>query len=236
MCPPTGPINLGDAPVMTHRNDVGRGGPQTRPRHSQQRGPLLGGVGHSAPDLLRRVLPGAAHLGTTPGGVVESVYPFRLMPSPPRTGHGVEEQKLTIATPEPRASVDAAIAIPSRRAPVEDRRPRTPPGDDELAGEGDGDGSVPGRAARDDPATRAPLDDGLRLATGGGAAKRPAAVHHRDRRTGHPLHPRPFRTRGRVADHRESRLAGSIIEQLKIIDRLSDPTAMAAAPAMPSMS
>ena len=40
-----------------------------------------------------------------------------------------------------------------------------------------------------------------------GEAERPAAVHHRDRRAGHPLHPRSFEARGRVAAHRQPRLA-----------------------------
>ncbi len=42
-------------PVMTNCNDVGRGGPQTCPRYSQRRSPLLGGVGPSAPAILPRV-------------------------------------------------------------------------------------------------------------------------------------------------------------------------------------
>ena len=36
--------------------------------------------------------------------------------------------------------------------------------------------------------------DGLRLAQSGGPAQRLAPVHHRDRRLGYSLHPRPFAT------------------------------------------
>ena len=38
-------------------------------------------------------------------------------------------------------------------------------------------------------------------------AERAAAVHHRDRRARHPLHPRPLAARGRVAARRQSRMA-----------------------------
>ena len=65
----------------------------------------------------------------------------------------------------------------------------------------------PGRAARDDPGARALLGDGLRLAQVRGEAERPAAVHDRDRRAGHPLHPRPLEARRRVAAHRHARMA-----------------------------
>ena len=40
-----------------------------------------------------------------------------------------------------------------------------------------------------------------------GAAERPAAVHHRDRRAGHPLHPRSLEARERAAAHRHARMA-----------------------------
>ena len=54
--------------------------------------------------------------------------------------------------------------------------------------------AIAGRAARDDPETRAPLGDRLRLAQGRGAPQRPAAVHHRDRWTRHSFHSRSFQT------------------------------------------
>ena len=41
-----------------------------------------------------------------------------------------------------------------------------------------------------------------------GEAERPAAVHHRDRRARHPLHPRALEARERAAGHRHARLAG----------------------------
>ena len=43
-------------------------------------------------------------------------------------------------------------------------------------------------------AARALLGDRLRLAQVRGETERPAAVHHRDRRAGHPFHSRPFET------------------------------------------
>src|SRR5579859_5422011 len=49
--------------------------------------------------------------------------------------------------------------------------------------------------------------DGLRLAQGRSETERPAAVHHRDRRAGHPLHPCPLEARERAAAHRHPRLA-----------------------------
>ena len=41
-----------------------------------------------------------------------------------------------------------------------------------------------------------------------GPAQRPAAVHHRDRRARHPLHPCPLEARQCPADHRHPWLAG----------------------------
>ena len=41
-----------------------------------------------------------------------------------------------------------------------------------------------------------------------GEAERPAAVHDRDRRAGHPLHPRPLQASECPADDRHARLAG----------------------------
>ena len=55
---------------------------------------------------------------------------------------------------------------------------------------------------------RSLLGDRLRLAQVRGAAERRPELHHRDRRTGHPLHPRPLEARGRAADRRLPRLAG----------------------------
>ena len=57
---------------------------------------------------------------------------------------------------------------------------------------GNGHGPLARRAARDDPETRALLGDRIRLAQGRGAAQRRTEFHHRNRRAGHPLHPRPL--------------------------------------------
>ena len=74
--------------------------------------------------------------------------------------------------------------------------------------------------------TRALLGDRLRLAQVRGEAERPAAVHDRDRRAGHSFHSRSFETCTNalplIVTHG---WPGSIIEQLKIIDPLTNPTA-----------
>ena len=66
---------------------------------------------------------------------------------------------------------------------------------------------VAGRAAGDDPGARPLLGGRLRLARVRGEAERAAAVHDRDRRGGHPLHPREVAARGRVAADHDARLA-----------------------------
>ena len=67
--------------------------------------------------------------------------------------------------------------------------------------------SVAGRAAGDDAGARALLGDRVRLARVRGEAERAAAVHDRDRRGGHPLHPREVAARERAAADHDARLA-----------------------------
>ena len=76
-----------------------------------------------------------------------------------------------------------------------------------VAREGDRRRPVAGRAASGDAGTRAPLGHRVRLARVRGQAERPAAVHDRDRRARHSFHPRPLAARGRVAAHRQPRVA-----------------------------
>ena len=64
-----------------------------------------------------------------------------------------------------------------------------------------------GRAAGDDAGARPLLDDRARLAQGRGDAERAPAVHDRDRRGGHPLHPRQVAARERAAADHDARLA-----------------------------
>ena len=64
-----------------------------------------------------------------------------------------------------------------------------------------------GRATRHDEGAGALLDDRIRLRAPRGATERAAAVHDRDRRRGHPLHPRALAARGRVAAGHDARLA-----------------------------
>ena len=82
-----------------------------------------------------------------------------------------------------------------------------------------------GRAARDDSEARPLLGDGVRLAQGRGETELLPALHHRNRWAGHPFHPCAIEARECPAAHRQPRLAGSVIEQLKIIEPLTDPTA-----------
>ena len=108
------------------------------------------------------------------------------------------------------STVETAIddpPLPRRRSGRGAGRPASTHRGHALAREGDRRRSVAGRAARDDPGARALLGDGLRLAQVRGEAERPAAVHHRDRRAGHPLHPRSLEARRRAAAHRQSRMA-----------------------------
>jgi pimeloyl-ACP methyl ester carboxylesterase len=110
------------------------------------------------------------------------------------------------------------------------RRPPPAHRGDTVARQGNGHGCIARRAARDDAEARALLGDGLRLAQVRGEAERPAAVHHRkiDGLDIHFIH---------VRSKHENALPvivthgwpGSIIEQMKIIDPLTNPTAMAGA-------
>ena len=66
---------------------------------------------------------------------------------------------------------------------------------------------IAGRTARDDAQAR-PIT-GRRTTTGAGSrpGSTPSPIHDRDRRTGHPLHPRSLEARKRAAAHRHPRLA-----------------------------
>ncbi len=68
-------------------------------------------------------------------------------------------------------------------------------------------GSVAGRTAGDPAGARALLGERLRLRQSRGRAQRAAAVHDRDRRRGHPLHPRAVAARERAAADHDPRLA-----------------------------
>ncbi len=78
---------------------------------------------------------------------------------------------------------------------------------DALAHQGARRRSVAGRAVGDDAGARPLLDDRLRLAPVRGETERAAAVHDRDRRRGHPLHPREVAARERVAADHDARVA-----------------------------
>ena len=95
-----------------------------------------------------------------------------------------------------------------------------------MARQGNGRRSVAGRAAGRAAGARSLLGRRLRLAQGRSEAERPAAVHDEHRRGGHPLHPRPFASsRMRLPLIVTHGWPGSVIEQLKIIGPLTDPTA-----------
>ena len=59
----------------------------------------------------------------------------------------------------------------------------------------------------------------------GGEAERLAAVHDRDRRARHPLHPRQVAARGRAAADHHARLARLDRRDAELIGPLTDPTA-----------
>jgi hypothetical protein len=98
--------------------------------------------------------------------------------------------------------------VPGERAATGPGRSPQAPGGDEVAATGDGPGPSSGRPAGRDALTGPALADQVRLAQAGGAAERPAPVHHHDRRPGHPLPARALETRRRAADDHHARLAG----------------------------
>ena len=98
-------------------------------------------------------------------------------------------------------------SLPGRHARRSDRRPSAAHRRDALAHQGAGRRPVAGRAAGDDAGARPLLGDRLRLAPVRGEAERAAAVHDRDRRGGHPLHPREVAARERAAADHDARLA-----------------------------
>ncbi|SFO90313.1 hypothetical protein SAMN05443579_10795 [Variovorax sp. PDC80] len=80
--------------------------------------------------------------------------------------------------------------VPRPRARGRAGRPAPPCEGHALARPRNRERPVAGREARETAAAGAVLGQRLRLAQGRGAAQCPAAVHHRDRRPRHPLHPR----------------------------------------------
>ena len=103
---------------------------------------------------------------------------------------------------------DTAIrpfTIETPEADLDDLR-RTHRGD-ALADQGARRRSLAGRATRHDAGARPLLDDRVRLAQVRGETERAGAVHDRDRRGGHPLHPRALAARGRAAADHDPRLA-----------------------------
>ena len=98
-------------------------------------------------------------------------------------------------------------SLPGRRARRGNRRPSAAHRGDALALPGTRRRPVAGRAAGDDPGARPLLGDRLRLAQVRSEAERAPAVHHRDRRRRHPLHPREVAARERDAADHHARLA-----------------------------
>ena len=128
-------------------------------------------------------------LAASASAVAAGLLPTRLTaadssrPSQP-SNHG----ELQMATTKGDAIRPFSIHVPEEALADLRRRINA----DEVARAGDGHGRLAGRAARDDAETRALLGDRLRLAQGRGAAQRPAAFHHRDRRARHSFHSRPL--------------------------------------------
>ena len=112
---------------------------------------------------------------------------FALRSALPRTSQRAHRDPPLLASDVPEEA--------ARRPPPAHRRHA-------VARPGDGRRPVAGRAAREAAGARPLLGHGLRLAQGRGEAQRPAAVHDRDRRRRHPLHPRPLASSERpAADH-----------------------------------
>ena len=88
----------------------------------------------------------------------------------------------------------------------------------------DGRRRLTGRAPRHHAGPRPTLGDGLRLERMRGQAEQPAELPDRDRRAGHPLRARPLAARQRAPLIVTHGWPGSIVEQLKIIGPLTDPT------------
>src|SRR3954453_18036261 len=115
---------------------------------------------------------------------------------------------------DPHGSHDRTVSGRHHDPPVHDRDarggaagPARPRRGDALSREGAGRRSVAGRAAGDDAGARALLGDRVRLAQVRGETEGATALHHRDRRTGHPLRPHPLQARGRAAAPRGARMA-----------------------------
>ena len=89
-----------------------------------------------------------------------------------------------------------------------DRRAAPARGGDALARPRDGRQPVARRTTRQAQAAGRLLGHRLRLAQGRGQPERPAAVHDRDRRPRHPLHPHQVEASERAARHHDPWLAG----------------------------
>ena len=98
-------------------------------------------------------------------------------------------------------------SLPGRHARRGDHRPPAPHRRDALARQGARRRPVAGRAAGDDAGAGALLGGRVRLARVRGDTERAAAVQDRDRRGGHPLHPREVAAPGRAAADHDARLA-----------------------------
>ena len=118
----------------------------------------------------------------------------------PHPAHVPRSRARRLGTP---TSAPFRVEVPAGGA----RRPAPAHRRDALAAPGARRRSVAGRAAGDDPGARPLLGDRVRLAPVRGEAERAAAVQDRDRRGGHPLHPREVAARERVAADHDARLA-----------------------------
>jgi hypothetical protein len=125
----------------------------------------------------------------------------RLCPSLPRTARAVcprarmrgdamtekTTSEKTTAAPRP-APLPAELDTGSKDSTIRPFRIDVP--EDALAQQGARRRSLAGSPARAAPGARGLLGNRLRLAQGRGEAERAPAVHDRDRRREHPLHPR----------------------------------------------
>ena len=190
-------------------------GPTRDARRGLSRRSLIGGAADAAAAAslaptgtprLRRTIPARRLPGTScrPGAIQASAEARSSgKPQiPPRSS--VVNQSREVETYVQR---NRNPSLPGRRARRSDRRPSAAHRREALALPGAGRRPVARRAAGDVAGARPLLGDRLRLGRVRGETERAAAVQDRDRRAGHPLHPREVRARGRVAADYDARLA-----------------------------
>ena len=147
------------------------------------------------------------------GSVVGKLRPTATFEDkmPHRQPHGLTTE-VVMGTTVQSATENRPFRVDNSRREARELRDRI--AGDALALPGAGRRSVAGRAVGDDQGARPLLEDRVRLAQGRGKAQCLAAVHNRDRRGGHPLHPRQIGARERAAADHDHGWPGSVVEMI----------------------